>query len=129
MSAIRRAPLIGRRAVGIVVALALVIGLVAVFSGTLSRSTDTEARADEARAEVRVRELELAAAQEERDFFETDDFVRWQARVHGFGRAAETRFALPEDAPPPAPIQPIGPQDATEAMAPFEAWMELLFGA
>ena len=96
MSAIRHAPLIGRRAVGIIVALALVVGLVAVFSGTLSRSTDTEARADEARAEVRVRELELAAAQEERDFFETDDFVRWQARVHGFGRAAETRFALPE---------------------------------
>jgi type II secretory pathway pseudopilin PulG len=112
-----------------VVALALVVGLVAVFSGTLSRSTDTEARADEARAEVQVRELELAAAQEERDFFETDDFVRWQARVHGFGRAAEVRFALPEDAPPPAPIRPIGPQDATEAMAPFEAWMELLFGA
>ena len=37
--------------------------------------------------------------------------------------------ALPEDAPAPGPITPIGPLDEAVQMAPFDAWMELLFGA
>jgi len=129
MSTIRHAPLIGRRALAVVISLVIVVGLVVVFSGALTRSTDFEVRAQEARAQVEARKLELAASLEEREFFETEAFVRWQARVHGFGRPNEKRFVLPDDAPEPDPITPIGPQDTTESMAPFEAWMELLFGA
>lgn len=129
MSTIRHAPLIGRRALAVVISLAIGVGLVVVFSGALTRSTDFELRAQEARAELEARQLELAASVEEREFFETDAFVLWQARVHGFGLPNENLFALPDDAPDPDPITPIGPQDMTESMAPFEAWMELLFGA
>ena len=55
----------------------------------------------------------------------------WQEYPKGF---AVTPDALdvriwPEDAPEPASITPIGPHDAEEPMAPFDAWMELLFGA
>jgi hypothetical protein len=131
MSVIRRAPLIGRRALAFVVGLVVLGGLVFLFSGSLDRSTDTEARAEQARAEVAARELELAAGEAEQAFFETDEFIRWQARALGFGQKSqgERLFALPEDAPEPASITPIGPLDAEEPMAPFDAWMELLFGA
>ena len=131
MSSLRQAPLLGRRALAAVAGLALVIGLVIVFSGSLTRSTDIEAQAEQARAEVAARELELAAGEAEQEFFETDVFIRWQARTLGFGQKSqgETLFALPEDAPAPGPITPIGPLDEAVQMAPFDAWMELLFGA
>jgi type II secretory pathway pseudopilin PulG len=131
MSSLRQAPLIGRRALVAVVALAIVGGLVVVFSGSLTRSTDIGAQAEQARVEVAARELELAAGEAEQEFFQTDEFIRWQARTLGFGQKSqgETLFALPEDAPTPAPIRPIGPLDEDAPMAPFDAWMELLFGA
>jgi len=132
MSALRQAPILGRRALLVVLTLAVIVGLIVIFSGSLTRSTDIGAQADQARAEVAARELELAAGEAELEFFESKDFIRWQARVHGFGEKAEgeTRFTLPEDAPAPAPITPIGPQDGgAQAIAPFDAWMEMLFGA
>lgn len=131
MSVIRQAPLIGRRALVAVVGLAVVVGLGVIFSGSFDRSTDTEARAEQARAEVAARELELAAGEAEQTFFETEEFIRWQARALGFGQKSqgEKLFALPEDAPEPDPVTPIGPIDSDEPMVPFDAWMELLFGA
>ncbi len=129
MSALRQAPRIGRRALVVVVSLVIAIGLIVVFSGVLTRSTDIELRVQEAQVQVEARELELAASVEEREFLETDAFVLWQARVHGFGHRNERRFVLPDDAPEPQPITPIGPLDTEQAMAPFEAWMDLLFGA
>lgn len=130
MSTLRQAPLIGRRALAIVVGVAAVVGLVVVFSGTLDRSTDVEGRAEQAQAEVEARRLELEASVDEQAFFATDAFIRWQARVHGYGQKpqGETRFALPPDAPAPAPIRPIGPRHTNREMAPFDGWMELLFG-
>ena len=131
MSALRRSPLIGRRALATLAILALAGALVVLFSGSLDRSTDIGARAEQARAEVAARELELAAGEAEQAFFETDEFVRWQARALGFGQKSqgERLFSLPADAPTPEPITPIGPLDAEERLAPFDAWMELLFGA
>ena len=129
MSSLRQAPLNGRRALAVVLGLAIVVGLVVVFSGSLTRSTDTESRAEEARAERDARQRELAETEAERAFIETEAFIRWQARVNGWGKPDETFFSLPDDAPEPAPITPIGPLDEAQPMAPFEAWMELLFGA
>ncbi len=129
MSSLRQAPLIGRRALAAVMALALVVGLVVVFSGSLTRSTDTESRAEEARAELAARQRELAETEAEQEFIKSRQFILWQARVNGWGKPGEIPFALPDDAPDPAPIAPIGPQDQAQPMAPFDAWMELLFGA
>ena len=128
MSSLRQAPVIGRRALAVVVTLAIGVGLVVVFSGSLTRSTDIETQAEEARAEVAFHAYQLAETQAEQAFVNTREFILWQARVNGFGEAGEVRFALPEGAPTPAPITPIGPRDAAEPMAPFDAWMELLFG-
>jgi hypothetical protein len=131
MSSLRQARFSGRRALAVVSALVVLLALVVVFSGTFTRSTDIEAQAEQARAEVAARELELAAGEAEQEFFETEEFIRWQARTLGFGQKSqgETLFALPEDAPEPDPITPIGPLAQDEPMAPFDAWMELLFGA
>jgi hypothetical protein len=129
MSALRQAPLIGRRALGALVALLLLLAIVVTFSGTLTRSTDVEARAQQARALVAETRERLAAGEKELAFVQTDDFIRWQAAAIGFGEKGWQPFAL-EDAPPPARITPIGPQDpSADAQAPFDAWMELLFGA
>ena len=129
MSALRRAPTVGRRAFLLVVAVAVVVGVVIVLSGSLTRSTDVEAQADRARAEIAEIEQLHEEGEKELRFVETEDFIRWQATIYGLGEPGERRFVL-EDAPSPEPIVPIGPQDeAGDAMAPFDAWMELLFGA
>ncbi len=131
MSAIRQAPFFGRRALAVAAILAVATALVVLFSGSLDRSTDVESRAEQARVEVAALELELAEGEAEQALFETEEFVRWQARALGFGQKSqgEKLFVLPEDAPTPEPITPIGPLDVEERMAPFDAWMELLFGA
>ena len=129
MSSLRQLPTIGRRALAAIVACAVVVGLVIVFSGSLTRSTDTESQAEQSRAEVQARQRVLEETEAEQAFIESREFILWQARVNGWGRAGEIRFALPEGAPEPAPIRPIGPQDEEPPLAPFDAWMELLFGA
>ena len=129
MSALRRAPTVGRRALLLVTAVILVVGIVLVLGGGLSRSTDVEAQAERARAEIAEIEKLHAAGERELSFVETEDFIRWQATLYGLGEPGERPFVL-EGAPAPEPIVPIGPQDGEgEVMAPFDAWMELLFGA
>ena len=129
MSALRRAPTVGRRALLLVITIAVVVGVVVVLSGSLTRSTDVEAQAERARAEIAEIEQLYEAGQRELRFVATEEFIRWQARVYGFGEPGERPFSL-DDAPSPKPIVPIGPQDdGAEARAPFDAWMELLFGA
>jgi cell division protein FtsB len=120
----------GRRAAAVVFALFVAGGLLLVFAGTITRSNDIEAEAARARAEVAALEARVAAGEAEIEFFASDAFVQQQARALGFGERGERRFALPADAPSPVPIVPIGSVDQDSASkAPFEAWMELLFGA
>ena len=105
-------------------------GLVFVFAGTLARSTDLEAQAQKARAEVAALEARVEAGLAEVEFVKTDAFIDQQARAIGYGTPGETRFRLPPDAPPPAFITPLGSEgEGVVTTAPFEAWMELLFGA
>ncbi|MEX1296394.1 MAG: hypothetical protein AB1Z67_09510 [Candidatus Limnocylindrales bacterium] len=129
MSSLHQVPVVGRRALVVVIGLAVTVALVVVFSGALTRSTDTASRAEAARAEVLARQLELEETQAEQEHIKSRAAILWQARVNGWGEPGETRFALPDDAPEPPPITPIGPPDAAEPLAPFDAWMELLFGA
>ena len=130
MSVVNQSPSIGRRAVVGMVGLAVIVGIVVVFSGALTRSTDIEARAEEMRAETARIEAQVLEGERELEYVESKDFFEWEARAIGFGEEDEQPFVLPPDAPPPPPIVPIGPQlDEAAAMAPFDAWMELLFGA
>ncbi len=129
MTTARRGPLQGRRAAAIVFGLFVAVGLVLVFGGTLTRSTDIEARAEQARTEIAALQARVAAGRDEILFFDSDAFVLQQARALRFGENGEKRFALAEDAPPPQAITPLGSRDEDgSAMAPFDAWMELLFG-
>ena len=112
-------------AVGLLVTLAIAVA----FSGNLSRSTDVGAQAERARAALAAIEEAHAASEDELAFVKKDDFVRWQARAYGMGEPGERPFKLQAGAPTPAPIMPIGPQDAgPRTLPPFDAWMELLFG-
>jgi hypothetical protein len=66
----------------------------------------------------------------ELEFIESDRFVEQQARAAGFGRPGEQAFSLPEDAPPPPRIVPLGETGRRDLpTTPFDEWMGLLFGA
>jgi cell division protein FtsB len=128
MSFIRGGAFKRRSTASLVFGLFVVGGLVLVFAGTLTRSTDLEARAEEARAEFAVLEARAAAGRAEVEFMEEDSFIQQYARGLGYGKRAEIAFRLEEGSPSPQPITPIGnaPSDDPPS-APFEAWMELLF--
>jgi hypothetical protein len=92
------------------VAGAAVVGvwLVIVFAGILARADELDAtqRAEQADFESLTVHAELA--DREIDFIETDQFVRQAARAEGYGAEGERRFRLPDDAPPPPTITPLG---------------------
>ena len=89
---------------------AVIVGvwLVIVFTGILSRADELEAA--ERLEQRQVEELATHAdlADREIEFVESDDFVQQAARGQGFGQAGERAFRLPEDAPPPPTIRPLG---------------------
>jgi hypothetical protein len=129
MSLLRRIPTFGRRALLAVIGLAVAVGIVIAFSGSLSRSTDVGAQAERARAELALIAERHAASEDELEFVQSDEFISWQARAYGMGSPNERSFQLEPGAPSPAPIVPIGPQgEGSGRLAPFDAWMELLFG-
>jgi hypothetical protein len=105
-------------------------GVVFVFAGTLTRATELEAEAARVRAEVAVLGQREDAGLAELEFIETDRFVEQQARAAGYGRPGEQAFSLPEDAPPPPRVVPLGEAGSMALPStPFDAWMGLLFGA
>jgi hypothetical protein len=117
-------------AAAIVLGLFVAIGIIVVFAGTLTRATEIEAEAARARAELALLDQRVAAGRAELEFVETDRFVEQQARAAGYGTPDERAFGLPDDAPPAPPVVMLGAtaEDAA-ALSPFDAWMELLFGA
>lgn len=130
MSILRRGFLERRGAAAIVFGLFVAGGIVFVFAGTLARATELEQDAARARAEVASLEERLAAGNAEVEFLRSDRFLEQQARVVGYGERGEQPFRLPEDAPSPEPIVPLGSRvDRSVASVPLEAWLELLFGA
>jgi cell division protein FtsB len=130
MSILRSGFLERRGAAAIVFGLFVAGGIVFVFAGTLARATELEQEAARARAEVAALEERLAAGNAEVEFLRSDRFLEQQARVVGYGERGEQAFRLPDDAPSPEPIVPLGSRvDRSVASAPLEAWLELLFGA
>jgi hypothetical protein len=130
MDILRRAPLRGRRAAAAVFGLFVVFGLVLVFGGSLARSTEIEAEATRLLAETETLKALVTAGEAEIVFYGTDDFVRWQARAHGYGDPGERVILLPQNAPSPEPIVPLGSGGGeAQARTPMDAWLDLLFGA
>ena len=125
----RRGFLERRGAAALLLILFVAGGLVFVFAGTLARATTLEAEATVARSAVAALEASVGAGRAELEFLETDQFIEQLARGVGFGRKGEQAFSLPEDAPEPPAIPPLGTsgQDAAD-QSPLEAWLGLLFG-
>ena len=119
-----------RGAAAVVLGLFVAGGVVFVFAGTLTRATEIEAEAARARAEIAALQRRVEAGRAELEFIESDRFVEQQARAGGFGSPGERSFQLPEDAPSPPPVVLLGAAGGRDLPAtPFDAWMELLFGA
>jgi hypothetical protein len=118
-----------RGAATIVFGCFVAVGLVVLFAGTLTRATELEAEAARASAAVVLLEERRLAGDLELEFIESDRFVEQQARAAGFGGPDERPFRLPDDAPSAPPIPLLGESGSGGApLAPFDAWMELLFG-
>jgi cell division protein FtsB len=130
MSILRSGFLERRGAAVIVFGLFVAGGIVFVFAGALSRATQLEQEAARARAEVAALESRLMEGNAEVEFLKSDRFLEQQARVVGYGERGEVPFRLPDGAPSPEPIVPLGRLTETPVSgAPLEAWLELLFGA
>ena len=130
MSILRSGFLERRGAAAIVFGLFVAGGIVFVFAGALSRATELEQEAARARAEVAALESRLMEGNAEVEFLRSDRFLEQQARVVGYGERGEVPFRLPDEAPSPEPIVPLGRlAEAPVSGAPLEAWLELLFGA
>ncbi len=113
-----------------VLVLFVAFGVVIIFIGTLTRATAIEADAERVRAEVAVLQERVASGKDEIAFLDTDAFVEQVARGIGYGERGEIAIELEPDAPSPQPIVPLGTESAGGAsQTPFDAWMELLFGA
>jgi hypothetical protein len=119
-----------RGAAALVLGLFVLVGLVVIFAGTLTRATQLEQEAAVRRAEVVAMQEQLAAAEAEVAQTGSAALVEQHARAIGFGTKDEHAFELPASAPSPEPIVPLG-SDAGDAtsLAPPDAWLELLFGA
>ncbi len=92
-----------------VVGVAIVgVWLVIVFAGIVSRADELEATADEARRARDMLVIHADLVQDEILFVRSDAFVQQAAREQGLGEAGERAFRLPEGAPTPAPIVPLG---------------------
>lgn len=129
MGILSRRSLEPRSAVGLLIGLLVVAGIAIVFASTLTRSTTLEGQVAQESAAVLAMRERTEAGQAEIQFLETDAFVREHARSLGYGERGEIVFRLRNDAPSPRPIVPIGSGVRTgPPPAPFDAWMELLFG-
>jgi cell division protein FtsB len=89
---------------------AAVVGvwLVVVFAGIIARADELDATVQVEQAEVDALQMHADLADREITFVSTDAFVQQAARGEGYGEAGERRFRLPDDAPPPPTIRPLG---------------------
>lgn len=129
MNFFQRGPLERRGAAALILMLFVAAGVVLIFTGALTRSADTEAAAQRAREELAVLEERVATGEAEISFLATPAFVQQLARGIGWGEKGEIPFELGPGAPSPRPIAALGSESLDGGgLAPFDAWMELLFG-
>lgn len=108
------------------------IWLVFVFARALSDVDQATTRQQAIAAEAAALQQRLDADHRELELVQTDAFQRMQARAYGMGAPGERIFSLPQDAPSPPPITPLGASakgaDVEQPQTPLDAWLALLFG-
>jgi len=109
------------------------VWLVFVFARALGDVDHATARQQTVANEASALEARLSADKRELALVQTDAFQRLQARAYGLGAVGEVAFSLPQDAPSPPPITPLGAAQAATGVAadttsPLDAWLSLLFG-
>lgn len=118
-----------RRTIAAVLGLLLTVWLVAVFGRALADSNalnDRQAREEAINAGLRA---QVAAGRAEIAYFQTDQFLQFEARGYGMGSSHERAFALQPGAPDPAPIKPLGAaEEPATPQTPLDDWLKLIFG-
>ena len=105
-----------RRLHALLIAIAIVaIWLVFVFARALGDVDHATARKQSIAAEAATLQARLDADHREQLIVQTDAFQAMQARAYGLGAPGEIVFSLPQDAPSPAPITPLGATTTTAA--------------
>lgn len=121
-----------RRSHLVLVAVAIVgVWLMFVFAKALGDVDHATAIHQGIAAEAATLQNRLDADRRELELVQTDAFQKMQARAYGMGATGEKVFVLPQDAPSPAPITPLGAtttRTVSEAETPLDAWLRLLFG-
>jgi type II secretory pathway pseudopilin PulG len=119
----------------VLVGLAIVaVWLVFVFARALGDVDRATARHQTVANEATTLQTRLDADRRELALVQTDAFQRLQARAYGLGAPGEVVFSLPQDAPPPPAIAPLGGGQTAAASAddegtPLDAWLRLIFGS
>ena len=122
MRALRRAPIIGRHLLASLVVLVVLVGLLALFAGSLTRSTSTEAQAQQLNAEIAALERRVLEGEDELAFVESEAYLRWAARLHGYGLPGEEPWLQPAEIAMAAAAMPDPADQSLGAMvARFEA--------
>jgi len=121
-----------RRIHFVLIALGVVaIWLVFVFAKALSDVDHATTVHQSIAAETQALQARLDAVHREQQIVQTDAFQRMQGRAYGMGATGEIVFALPANAPSPAPIAPLGAaaaKGASDAVTPLDEWLSILFG-
>ena len=117
----------------ILIAIGIVaVWLVFVFAHALGDVDQATARHQTVAAAAASLQAKLDADHRELEIVQSDAFQRLQARAYGMGAQGEVVFSLPQDAPSPAPITPLGgsatTRTASAPAAPLDAWLKLIFG-
>jgi hypothetical protein len=124
-----------RRLHFVLIGIAIVaVWLVFVFARALGDLDRATARQQAIAAEATTLALRLDADHRELELVQTDAFQSLQARAYGMGAPGEVVFSLPQDAPPPPAITPLGGSTqaaatrAADGKTPLDAWLYILFG-
>ena len=118
-----------RRQLAAVLAALVTLWLGLVLVGAVGQSSAVDQRKADLRRENERLEAQLRAGQRELAVARSEPFLALQARAYEMGRPGERVFALPTDAPPPAPIQPLGASPPPDRATPLEDWLQLLLGS
>src|SRR3954447_4111418 len=118
----------------VLIGLAIIgVWLVFVFSRALGDVDHATSRHQTVAEEASALQARLDADRRELVLVQTDAFQRLQARAYGLGAPGEVVFTLPQDAPSPPAIAPLGSGQAAttsvEDATPLDAWLRLIFGS
>jgi hypothetical protein len=118
----------------VLIGLAIIgVWLVFVFARALGDVDHATSRQQAVAEEASTLQARLDADRRELLLVQTDAFQRLQARAYGLGGPGEVVFSLPQDAPSPPPITPLGggqrsATGTTDSVTPLDAWLRLIFG-